>query len=105
MVEVNPTNCKTSIAHRTRRSYYERMKDDLEYASRPYVSLKTFYRLLKTHFPDIRFVKVRARHFLKRRSYGLLILLHFMLCAYLIFDVSCVIFTKNISINFLFSFS
>lgn len=60
MVEINPTNTKTSIAYRTRRYFYEQMREHMIDAEMVPAPEKTFFRILKRFFGDIRFVKVRS---------------------------------------------
>lgn len=59
MTDADPVTGRQTIAYATRLSFYEMMVTDLcGKRHEDFVSVRTFYRILSVHFPEIEFVKV-----------------------------------------------
>lgn len=56
--ETNPTNLKTTIAYRTRKSFYTSYCEYINGRGTNPVSFESFCRILRTSFPEIIFVTV-----------------------------------------------
>lgn len=56
--ETDPTNLKTAIAYRTRRSFYVSLCEYSNRRGRKPVSMESFCRILRESFPEIKFVRV-----------------------------------------------